>query len=209
MDIVNPKIDEYLIRTLAVENPILQEMAEYGYARNFPIVGPQVGRLLYLLARSINARRVLELGSGFGYSGLWFALAVGVGGQVVMTEGAQENANRAREYFTRAGLVDRAEFNVGDALEIARATTGHFDVVFCDMFKEQYPQVLGLVREKLLVGGYFIADNMLRSGKVVTGEDDINTRGVLELTRQLMEARDFITTILPVRDGVSISLRVE
>ena len=184
-------------------------MAEYGYAQDFPIVGPQVGRLLQLLARSINARRVLELGSGFGYSGLWFALAVGAEGQVVMTEGAQENSDRAREYFTRAGMMDRAMFNVGDALEIARGTPGHFDVIFCDMYKEQYPLVLDLAREKLLVGGYLIADNMLRDGKVLKGDGDVHTRGVIEFTRRLMEATDFITTILPVRDGVSVSLRVE
>ncbi len=209
MDIVNQQIDEYLTRTLRVENPVLREMAEYGYSRNFPIVGPQVGRLLHLLARSINARRVLELGSGFGYSGLWFALAVGAEGQVVMTEGAQENADRAREYFTRAGLLDRAVFNVGDALEIARHTTGHFDVLFCDMYKEQYPEVVALARERLLVGGYLIADNMLRDGKVLAGDGDVHTRGVIELTRRLMETGDFITTILPVRDGVSVSLRIE
>ncbi len=208
VDIVNPEIDEYLASTLVVEEPLLREMGEYGYASDFPIIGPQVGRLLYLLARSINARRVLELGSGFGYSAMWFARAVGEGGQVVMTEDAQENSDRAREYFTRAGIVERAVFNVGEALEIARRTAGPFDVVFCDMNKDAYPQALQIAREKLRIGGYFICDNMLREGRVLT-DDDAPTRGVLELTRLLMQARDFVTTILPVRDGVSLSLRVQ
>ncbi len=208
MDIVNAEIDEYLARTLIVEDPILREMGEYGDAQDFPIVGPQVGRLLYLLARSIRARRVLELGSGFGYSAMWFALAVGEGGRVVMTEGAQENADQAREYFTRAGLVERAVFNVGEALEIARRAAGPFDVVFCDINKDAYPQALQVARDQLRVGGYFICDNMLRAGHVLT-DDDAPTRGVLELTRLLMQARDFVTTILPVRDGVSLSLRVQ
>ncbi len=208
MDIVNPEIDEYLTSTLVVEEPLLREMGEYGYSSDFPIVGPQVGRLLYLLARSIQARRVLELGSGFGYSAMWFARAVGEGGQVVMTEGAQANSDRAREYFTRAGLVKRASFNVGDALEIARRAAGPFDVVFCDINKDAYPQALRIARDKLRVGGYFICDNMLRDGRVLT-DDDAATRGVLELTRQLMQASDFVTTILPVRDGVSTSLRVQ
>jgi predicted O-methyltransferase YrrM len=207
VEIVNPKIDEYLTRTLAVEDPLLREMAEFGYARDFPIVGPQVGRLLYVLARSIGAHRVLELGSGFGYSAMWFAHAVGPGGQVVMTEGAQENSDRAREYFARAGLADRVEFNVGEALAIARRTPGPFDIVFCDVNKEQYPEALGVARDKLRVGGYFICDNMLRAGRVLT-DDDAGTRGVLQLTRELMAAHDFATVIVPVRDGVSLSLRM-
>ncbi len=208
MEIVNRKIDEYLSKTLVTEHSVLSAMGEYGYAHSFPIVGAQVGRLLYLLARSINARRVLELGSGFGYSAMWFALAVGEGGQVVMTEGAQENSDLAKKYFTRAGLVERAVFNVGEALELARRADGSFDVVFCDLSKDQYPQALTIAREKLRVGGYFIADNMLREGRVLT-DTDAGTRGILELTRELVEARDFVTTILPVRDGVSLSLRVK
>ncbi|MGE5141462.1 MAG: O-methyltransferase [Rudaea sp.] len=207
MDIVDPRIDDYLTRTLAFDHPVLREMAEYGYSREFPIVGPQVGPLLRILALSIDARRVLELGSGFGYSAMWFALAVGEGGQVVMTEGDQGNVDRARDYFQRAGMLDRAVFNVGSALDIARKTPGPFDVVFCDIDKQDYPAALAVAREKLRVGGYFICDNMLRAGRVLT-ETDAGTRGVLELTRQLMTATDFVTTIVPVRDGVSISLRV-
>ncbi|MGB8648433.1 MAG: O-methyltransferase [Anaerolineae bacterium] len=207
MDIVDPRIDDYLTRTLAVEHPILQEMGEYGISRNFPIVGPQVGRLLNLLARSISARRVLELGSGYGYSAMWFALAVGNGGQVIMSEHSQENVDRARDYFARAGLLDRIVPNIGSALEIARQAAGPFDIVFCDMNKEDYPAALGIARDKLRVGGYFICDNLLRNGRVLTDRDPA-TQGVLELTRQLMQAQDFVTTIVPVRDGVSLSLRI-
>ncbi len=208
MNIVDQKIDEYLTNILTVEHPILREMGEYGRAQDFPIIGPQVGRLLYLLARSINARRVLELGSGFGYSAMWFALAVGERGQVVMTEGSQRNSDRARDYFSRAGLVDRVQFNVGHALDVARRLPESFDIVFCDIDKHEYPEALPVARDKLRVGGYFICDNMLRHGSVLSSKVDEGTRGILELTRQLMEARDLVSTILPVRDGVSVSLRV-
>jgi caffeoyl-CoA O-methyltransferase len=208
LNIVEPKIDEYLTDTLKVENPILREMGQYGLERDFPIIGPQVGRLVNMLARSINAKRVLELGSGFGYSAMWFALAVGMGGQIVMTEGSHENLDRARGYFERAGLLGRIELNVGDALEIAERVTGPFDIVFCDIDKHDYPKALPIAREKLRLGGYFICDNMLRRGTVLSPGGDLDTLGILELTRQLMKATDFVTTILPVRDGVSLSLRV-
>jgi caffeoyl-CoA O-methyltransferase len=208
LNIVDPKIDKYLTDTLTVENPVLREMEEYGRQRDFPIVGPQVGRLLNLVARSIGAKRVLELGSGFGYSAMWYALAVGAGGHVLMTEGSRENSDRAREYFRQASLLDRVELNVGDALEIAGRLKGPFDLVFCDIDKHDYPQALQVARDKLRVGGYFICDNMLRRGTVLSPDSDPDTLGILELTRQLMMAPEFVTTILPVRDGVSLSLRV-
>jgi predicted O-methyltransferase YrrM len=210
LDIVDPNIDEYLAGTLAARDPILREMGAYGLERDFPIVGPQVGRLLYIITKSIHAMRILELGSGFGYSAMWFALALGDGGRVFMTEGSAENSARAREYFGRAGIADRASFGVGNALLLVNGIEGPFDIVFCDIDKHQYPEALPIARQKLRVGGFFICDNMLRGGKVLSTDlaDDANTRGVLELTRQLMEAKDFYTTILPVRDGVSLSLRI-
>jgi caffeoyl-CoA O-methyltransferase len=208
LDIVDLKIDEYLTELLAVENPVLREMGEYGRQHDFPIVGPQVGRLISLLARSISAKRVLELGSGFGYSAMWFAQSVGAGGQIILTEGSRENSERARDYFKRADLLERVELNVGDALEIARGLTGFFDVVFCDIDKHDYPKALPIARAKLRIGGYFICDNMLRRGTVLSPGSDDDTLGIVELTSQLMKAADFVTTILPLRDGVSLSLRV-
>lgn len=207
MDITHPKIDEYLDQTLATSDPILREMETYGHKRNFPIIGPQVGRLMHLLARSINAKRVLELGSGFGYSGMWFAYAVGSGGMVVMTEGDANNSDRARDYFQRAGLTDRAKFLVGNAFHLAEQEPGPFDIVFCDVDKEDYARVLDIVRPRLRVGGLFICDNMLWSGAVLEKRPSADTRGIIELTRQLTTASDFVATVLPVRDGVAIAYK--
>lgn len=208
LEITQPEIYAYLENALPEENPILREMGAYGRAQGFPIIGAQVGRLLHLLARAINAKQVLELGSGFGYSAMWFALAVGAGGQVIMTEGSAANVERARDYFSRAALLDRVEMNVGDALESAARYAGPFDIVFCDIDKQAYPQALALARAKLRVGGLLIFDNMLWHGRILT-ETDAQTRAVLETTRALLDAADFVTTIVPVHDGQSISLRVK
>src|ERR687892_2370279 len=108
MDIVNPKIEEYLRGLLGRdEDEVLREMETLAEERDFPIVGRLVGVTLELLARSIRARRVLELGSGFGYSAYWFARAVGPGGQVDMTENDPEKQARATDYLGRAGLARR------------------------------------------------------------------------------------------------------
>lgn len=208
MDIVHPKIDAY-VRSLSMPaDEVRLEMERLGEAQRFPIIGPAVGQLCYVLARSIAARRVFECGSGFGYSTWWFAHAVGEGGRVVHTDGSVGNSTQARDFLSRAGLASRVEFHVGDARDVLAEAAGPFDVVFNDIDKEGYPDVLPLVRGKLRVGGLFICDNMLWSGRVLARGEDPDTRGIQELTRLLSEARDFTTTFIPIRDGVSVSLRL-
>lgn len=208
MNIVDASIEQYLDKTLAVASPILREMERYGKSQGFPIIGPQVGRLCQVLARSIGATRVLELGSGFGYSAMWFAEAVGSNGRVVLTEGSKENADLARDYMRRAGMLNRIQIEVGNALQIASRLPGFFDIVFNDVDKKDYPRTIDLVRPKLRNGGLFITDNVLWGGSVLGAARSADVRGIKEFTRLLLASPDFVTTILPVRDGVAVALRV-
>ena len=118
MDIVNPDIETYMAGLQARhDEPVLLEMEAEGRERGFPIVGRNVGVTLEVLARSVGARRVMELGSGFGYSAYWFARAVGPGGEVHCTDGDPGNAAKAEVYLSRAGLWDRVTYHIGDAVE--------------------------------------------------------------------------------------------
>jgi predicted O-methyltransferase YrrM len=176
--------------------------------RGFPIVGPQVGRVLELLARAVGARRVLELGSGFGYSAWWFARAVGEGGEVVLTEGSAERAGEAERFLDRAGLLKRTRILVGDGIELAAREAGPFDVVFNDVDKHAYPQAFAVARTLVRPGGLFLSDNMLWRGNVLPpAQEDAATAGIVELTRRLYADPDFLTVLLPIRDGVTVSLR--
>jgi len=208
MEITHPRIEEYLRKLTPPPDSVREEMEQFGEAQRFPIIGPIVGQLCHLLARAIGAKRVFECGSGFGYSTWWFAHAVGEDGKVVHTDGSVGNSTLARAFLGRGGLGGRVAFEVGDAREILERTPGPFDVVFNDIDKDGYPDLLPIVRRKLRVGGLFICDNMLWSGCVLSPAEDPDTRGVLELTRLLKEASDFTTTLIPVRDGVSVSLRI-
>ncbi len=208
MDIVDPEIDRYLHDLASPDDPVLCEMELLAAERSFPIVGPQVGSLLHVLARSIGARRVIELGSGFGYSAYWFARAVGPEGLVVLCEGSQERANEAQRFLDRGGFAERVRIEVGDALQIAGRVEGEFDIVFNDVDKELYPEVLPLASALLRSGGLLICDNMLWFGTVLEEQpEQLSTLGVKELTRLLHETDDFETTLVPIRDGVSISVR--
>lgn len=208
MDIVAPALDAYLLEVTPPRDAPAEEMERLARERRFPIVGPLVGRLLNLLARSIGARSVFECGSGYGYSAYWFARALPAGGRVVLTEGSKENCDSARDFLGRAGLLDKVEINQGDALEILPGRPGPFDIVFCDIDKRDYPRVHPLLRSRLRRGGLFICDNMLWSGRVLDRNADADTRGVRELTRLLYADPELHTTIVPLRDGVSISLRL-
>jgi predicted O-methyltransferase YrrM len=207
VDIVSPEIERYLHDLANPADPILREMEVLAAERSFPIVGPQVGRLLHLLARIISARRVVELGSGFGYSAYWFARAVGPNGLVLLTEQSRENARQAEGFLSRGGFRNRVRIEVGDALEILGSAGGGFDIVFNDVDKEHYPEVLARAAVALKPGGLLICDNMLWFGTVLDPDpEQPSTRGVKELTRQLLESDQFETVLVPIRDGISVSV---
>ncbi len=206
--IVNPDIEEYLKNLIPVEDEVLKEMERLGEEREFPIIGPIVGRFLYQIAIIIGAKRIFEMGSGFGYSAYWFAKAIGDSGEVVFTELSQRNAQLARDFFRRGGIDRIVQIHVGDALEVLEKTKGEFDIIFNDIDKEYYPLVVDKAYKKLRSGGLFITDNVLWFGRVLTDDSSPSTKGIKEFTRLLLSENRFLTTIIPIRDGVSLSVKL-
>lgn len=201
-------VDDYLYSMLPKRDPVLAEMEDYASQHKVPIVGPAVARVLQQLALTIKARAVFELGSAIGYSTIWWAQAVGDSGRVIYTDGDSKNAERARGYFTRAGVTNRITLHVGDALEFLSEQKQEFDIIFNDVDKEDYPRVLRLVAPKLRKGGLFITDNVLWSGRVAEkSPKDATTKAILEFNRKLYDSNDFYTTILPIRDGLAVALK--
>jgi predicted O-methyltransferase YrrM len=162
---------------------------------------------LQQLALTINARTVFELGSAIGYSTIWWAQAVGESGRVIYTDGDSKNAERARGYFKRAGVEQRIAMHTGDALEYLSEQKQEFDIIFCDVDKEDYPRVLHLVAPRLRKGGLFITDNVLWSGRIAEKNPDRTTKAILDFNRKLYDAKEFYTTILPIRDGLAVALK--
>jgi caffeoyl-CoA O-methyltransferase len=213
MDITEPRIEDYIRGLLARhDEPVLLEMEAEGKERGFPIIGRMVGVAIEILARSIGARRVFELGSGFGYSGYWFSRAVGPRGELHLTDGDPENERKALDYLGRAGLWDPVTFHVGDALEALNATDGQFDIVYCDIDKHGYPDAWRAARDRIRSGGLFICDNTLWSGRVTGAVDEEDRRPEwTEAIKQMNEAvtsdPEYLATILPIRDGVMVARR--
>jgi predicted O-methyltransferase YrrM len=210
MAIVDESIEKFLHEHQRSRDPILLEMEQRAEVERFPIIGPLVGRLCKQVALAIGARDVFEMGSGFGYSTWWFASAVGEGGRVVHTDGDAKKSADAKDYLGRAGLGARVTFEVGDAVAVLKKYPGPFDVVFIDIDKHGYPEALELARSRVRAGGYIITDNVLWSGKVTLPESkrDADTRGVVKYDEEAFAAPDLLTTIVPLRDGVALSLKL-
>jgi caffeoyl-CoA O-methyltransferase len=213
VDIVDPRVEAYMEERLRrFDEPVLLEMEAYGEERGFPLVGRNVGITLEVLARSVGASRIMELGSGYGYSAYWHARAVGSDGEVHLTDGDPENEARAADYLKRAGLAERIRFHVGDAVTELGRLDGEFDVIFNDIDKDGYPAAWRAASERIRDGGLYVCDNVLWYGRVaVENPEDSRphyTEAVLEHNRLIAEDERYVSTIVPTRDGVMVAVRI-
>lgn len=208
MDLSNPLVEKYLNEIIPERDAVLTEMEDLAEKKDFPIVGPLVGRLLYIIATSMKVKQVLELGSGFGYSAYWFAKAVGKDGTVICTEASEENKKLADDFFKRGKISDRIEFHVGDALKLIDSFGGEFDIIFNDIDKAHYPKALKKALPKLRKGGLLVSDNVLWSGKIFSKKPDTATAGILTYNRMIYSSKELFTSIVPLRDGISISMKL-
>ncbi|MGH2747634.1 MAG: O-methyltransferase [Actinomycetota bacterium] len=214
MDIVAPAVDRYMKELAAVDDePVLLEMEAFAQEKGFPIIGRLCGQLLELAARAVGARRVFELGSGFGYSAYWFSRATGPEGEIHLTDTDPENEKKALDFLGRAGLLEPIRYHVSDAFAALEETDGEFDIVYCDVDKGGYPKAWQMGRRRVRVGGLYMCDNMLWSGRVTGESDEADVRegwteAIDETNRAMAADPDFRTIIVPTRDGVAVSLRL-
>jgi|SRR5689334_16465877 len=210
MNFLDPAVAKYL-DDLVPERPAeMREMERIANETNFPIIGPVSGHLCYLVARMIGARRIFELGSGYGYSTAWFAKAVreNGGGEVHHVVWDAELSGRARTHLDRLGYSGLIKYHVAEAVETLRNADGPFDLIFNDINKRDYPASIDVITPKLRRGGVLIIDNMLWSGRILdTADQSPDTDGVRTVTRRIMTSSDWTASIVPVRDGVMVAHR--
>jgi caffeoyl-CoA O-methyltransferase len=202
--IVNARVEEYMYRILPKRDPVLAEMERYAQRHGVPIIGPAVARMLFLLAQISGVRRIFEMGSAIGYSTIWLARAAGPDAQVYYTDGDSKNAERARGYFERAGVTERVQCMVGDAVELIDSVPGEFDLIFIDVDKHQYPAALKKALPRLRSEGLLLTDNVLWSGRVTRRAKDAATRGVQQFNKVIYASKELFPVIIPLRDGVAV-----
>ncbi len=205
-----PQLNEYLERLVPSRPAEMQAMEAYAKETRFPIIGPVAGHFCYLLARMTGARRIFEMGSGFGYSTAWFARAVkeNGGGTVYHVVWDEALSRRARTHLRTLGFDGVVEYHVGEAVQTLRQTAGTFDLIFNDIDKEGYPASLPVVTEKLRPGGVLIVDNMFWHGQIFDAKDQTEeTEGVRRLTTLITSDPGWISSIVPLRDGLLVAHR--
>ncbi len=211
--IVPDAVEHYLASLNRCGDAILDDIARGNDARGLPLVDAEVGALLRVMATAAGASRILEIGTAIGYSGIWLAGALPPGGMLLTMEMSEERAREARVNFARAGVSERVSVMVGDArLKIAKVS-GPFDLIFQDGDKKLYAPLLDRLVALLRPGGLLITDNVLWDGEVVPGfastsrHDAADTRAIAEYNERVASHPELVTTIVPLRDGVSISVK--
>ncbi len=209
LDPLHPPAVEAYLAGLAIRDlpPIFGEMHARAARHPFPIVGPEVGRFFHQLARLRRPGRILELGSGWGYSAIWWALGAGPRVEIDCTEYKLENIDQGRRFADTAGVGECLRWHKGDALASARRLAPPWDIIFVDIDKHLYGEALDFARGVMRPGDLLLFDNALRHGDVAkpAGDRDEPTRVVVRMTEQLYADPRFDVSLLPVRDGVLLA----
>jgi predicted O-methyltransferase YrrM len=211
--IVTEAVNSYLGQLPRDPDPVLAEMEAQGAREGIPIVVPETGALLQVLALARGARRILEVGTAIGVSTLYLARALPDDGQIVSFEVDPERHEAARGYLERAGMLDRADLRLQDAREGLQALgDAKFDMAFIDGVKAQYGEYFELLLPLLAPGAVLAVDNVLMSGTVAEGRTDGHwtdeqIAGARAFNERLLGHEQLTGTLTPVGDGVLVAIK--
>jgi caffeoyl-CoA O-methyltransferase len=205
---VTGELQEYLNGLVPPRDPVLARMEEEAEHEGIPIVETHEGALLYLLVKIAGAKRLLELGTAIGYSGIWLLRGTD-GGLLTTYEVDHKRAERARANFSEAGLGKQAMVLEEDAVHSLQKLEGKFDVCFIDLLNS-FPsedvtrQVFDLCMERLDAGALLMADNALRQGEVIRPKNQ-QARNVARYNELVAKHPRLESVVIPIRDGLSVA----
>jgi predicted O-methyltransferase YrrM len=211
MEITNAKLQHYAERHTTAESDLLKAISRETHAKILKarmLSGHLQGRLLAAISHMIRPRRILEIGTYTGYSAICLAEGMASDGILITIDINEELEKSVRKNFADAGLSDKIDYRVGDALKIISSIQETFDLVFIDADKENYIRYFDLVIDKVGVGGFIMADNVLWSGKVLEAKADKETRAIVDFNTKVQDDTRVENVLLPLRDGIFIIRKV-
>ena len=172
-------------------------------------IDPPRGRLLEIVARMIKPKRILEIGSGAGYSALWFLKGATSRTRLDVVEFNSVVSDEFEEVMKEAGYRKRIHIHHGPALEVLPRMKGPYDCVFIDADKDEYPEYLRHALRLTRPGSVIVADNMLWKGSVLASHEREGTRSIQEYTRMIFNDKRLSSIIIPLGDGLALSYRIK
>lgn len=215
MDILDPELQKYIDNHTDGEPELLKKLNRETHAKILMprmLSGHYQGRLLSMISKMIRPENILEIGTYTGYSALCLAEGLNEKGQLTTIDINEELEGMVRKYFEEAGFSDRINYIIGNAVEIIPTLSGPFDLVFIDADKENYSLYYHQIFDKVSVGGYILADNVLWSGKVIPGgrnKLDKDTQAILDFNLMIQEDNRVENVLLPVRDGLFLIRKIK
>lgn len=211
MDFLPADINKYSEDHTSQESDLLRRINRETYAEVLMprmVSGHLQGRFLSMVSHMIKPQNILEIGTYTGYSAICLAEGMQPNGKLVTIDVNEELEKRVRGYFREGGLENKIDYLLGDAATIIPALNSTFDLVFIDADKENYAKYYELVFDKVPVGGYILADNVLWSGKVVREKIDKDTRAIKSFNEKIQSDSRVENMLLPLRDGISLVRKV-
>ena len=210
MEFIDEKIEDYALAYSQQESEILKKINRETYAKVLMprmLSGHLQGNVLSMFSKMIKPTQILEIGTYTGYSALCLASGLTETGKLHTIDINEELENMVRAYFAEAGMTNKINYYIGNALTIIPTINETFDIVFIDADKKNYSAYYDLVFPKVKSGGYIIADNVLWSGKVLDSENkmDAETKAIHEFNKKVNDDARVENMLLPVRDGLMIA----
>ncbi|HET6314541.1 MAG TPA: O-methyltransferase [Chloroflexia bacterium] len=212
--VVDPRLEDYMEGLLPSREGVLTDMEAHAEREGLGIIGPLQGHFLYTLVLALKPKNILEVGTAIGYSAMWLSMAAEkVEGRVVTIERDNSRAVWAEAYMRQAGLSGVCAVRRGEALVLMRGMEESFDLVFLDVLTQfDRPgtalELLDLCVRRLRPGGVLLSDNALRSGQVLAPQDHSpSTQGIAAFNQAIFTHPRLTSTIIPIRDGLSMSVK--
>jgi len=214
MDFLPKIIDDYACKHTQKENDVLAELNRETWSKVLiprMLSGHLQGRLLSMFSKMIKPKNILEIGTYTGYSAICLSEGLVPQGRLFTIDINEELEAMASTYFEKAGIKNQVVAFIGDALEIIPTLDQSFDLVFIDADKENYSRYFDLVIDKMPIGGFIIADNVLWSGKVTQklNDKDYETKALIEFNTKIQESERVENLLMPIRDGLMICKKIK
>ena len=213
MNFLPENIDQYVVNHSQKEPQVLHELSKETWQK---VLNPRMlsgafqGRVLSMISKIIQPKKVLEIGTYTGYSAICMAEGLRKGGIIHTIDKNEELEDIQNKYFIKSGLRNQIQQHYGNALELIPKFKETFDMIFIDADKSNYSNYFNLLINKLRPGGIILSDNVLWSGKVISvnNNNDLETEVLKKFNKKLSNHKNLETVLLPVRDGISLSMKI-